>query len=330
MKHQSHLLTKYSITMDLSEKEIGCLRYIERWGTYRASDGALSMELVISRNRKYFPSIMREEDTIVKSFNMQNLPQADAMLVFGYPRVVAYAAEIAVRHRDMYGDYPELFAIGDGRGMFSQRQEMDKWIPKQLTDLGFPQKWAFKNSSSHAEKNRAYTADANVLILSCSIRLRRRLKVLVITGAGCSMSAAQELISLMPHTDFFIFETPQPRERIFDSEKFSPKSYGVDALLAQVVRCRLNADKMKLPIEKLLGLPRTGFIQDLLFRGYAGYFVSDEMWKCIGINPVEGAKLHKERIADLQRFIRPRCFEKQTKRLLDEIRKNLTKKALIV
>lgn len=316
--------------MDLSEKEIRCLRYIERWGTYRASKGALSMEKVISRDRKYFPSIMREEDTKVVSFAMKNIPQADAMLVFGYPRVVAYAAEIAVRHRDMYGDYPELFSVGDGRGMFSQRQAMDKWIPKQLTDLGFPQKWAFKNCSSHAEKNRAYTADANVLILSCSIRLHRRLKVLVITSAGCSMSAAQELISLMPHTDFFIFETPQPRERIFDSEKFSPESYGVDALLAQVVRCRLNANKMSLPIEKLLNIPRTKFVQDLLFRGYAGCFVSDEMWKCIGINPAEGARLHKERVADLQRVIRPRIFEKQTRCLLDEIRKDLAKKGLIV
>lgn len=316
--------------MELSGKDLGYLRYIERWATYRASDGALSMEQVISRDRKYFSSILSEDDTKVKSFGMRNIPQADAMLVFGYPRVLAYAAEIALRHREAYGDYPELFSVGDGRGMFSQRQAMDKWIPQQLAALGFSQKWAFKNCCSHAQKNRAYTVDANVMIVKYSMAVHRRLKVLVITGAGCSMSAAQELVSLMPHTDFLIFEVPQPSNRIFDSEAFSPRSYGVDALLAQVVRCRLNADKMALPIEKLLNIPRAGFVRDMLLKGYAGCFVSDEMWNCVGINPVQGTELYKERVANLQRTVRPNRFQKQVTKLLDEIRKRLAKEGLVI
>lgn len=316
--------------MDLSGKELGSLRFIERWATYKASDGALSMEQVITRDRRYFSSILSEEDTKVSSFNMENIPEADAMLVFGYPRVLAYAAEIAVRYRDKYGDYPELFSVSDGCDALAQWQEMDKWIPQQLTVLGFPAKWAFKNCRSHAEKIRAYTTEANILLQPFSLKLRRRPKVLVVTNAGCSMSAAQELISAMPHTDFLIFETPRLQERIFDNEKLSKGSYGVDVLLAQVARCRLNGRKVGLPIEKLLNFPRMNRVRDLLYRGYAGCFVSKDMWKCVGITPAYGIRLHQARIDGLQSIICPKRIEKQTRRLLDTVSQSLEKKGLII
>ena len=316
--------------MKLSGRDFAYLRYIERWATYKASEGALSLRKVIHEdNGRYFSSILREDDTIVHSFNINNLPKADGMLILGYPKVLAYAAEVAVKYREKYGEYPELFSVGDGRGMFAQRRQMDKWFAQQLVALGFPSKWAFKNCCSHTQKNRDYIADVQ-RHLAPRIPLSRRLKILLVTGAGCSLCATQELSEAMPYAEFLVFETPQPAsdQRFFDSEQFAPNSYGVDILLAQVVRSRLNT--LSLPVEKLLEIPRIGFIRDLLMKGYAGCFSSDEMWECIGIDPEVGRELHQARLAQLQRLVRPIRFEKQQKRFILSIKKRFERKGLII
>lgn len=314
--------------MDITGKEFGYLRYMERWSTYRAADGALPLaEVIRADERRHFPSIMTENEAYVQSFAMKDIPEADALLVLGYPRALEYAAEIAVRYREKFGHYPELFSVGDGRGMFAQRRDMGRWFQEQLVALGFPKEWAFQNCLPHAEKNWKTTAEVNMLILRRT-SFKRRFRVLVVTSPGCSLTVAQELYSAIPHTDFLMFETPQVSERLFDHEVFSSKSYGIDLLIAQYVKARIGGNLMPLPAEKLLSIPRLGFVSALAQKGFAGCITSSEMWKILGISAERGETLHKERLAQLQTTVRPRRFEKQTEQYLEAIRKRFKKKGL--
>lgn len=318
--------------MELSGRDFARLRYAEQWLTYKASDGALSLNEVIRKdNGRYFSSILSEEDTIVKSFTFDSIPQADAMLVLGYPRVLAYAAEVAVRYRDKYGTYPELVTVGDGRGMFSQRCQMNEWFSEQLVALGFPEEWAFKNYKKQLRKNRNYIADVRLFILP-RLPVSRRFKLLVIASAGTSLCIAQELSAAMPHTDFMIFETPQSASEqvFFDHERFSFYTYGVDILLAHIVRSRINTQDVQLPVEKLLSIPSLNFVRNLLMKGYAGCFSSDEMWKYVGIEPEIGRALNQKRLAQLQRRIRPRKFAQQQAKFLEAILKRFERRGLVI
>ena len=61
--------------MNLSGKDMRHLMYMERWATYSMATGALSLEEVMLKdNGQTFSSIVRNEDMVVQSFNMKELP----------------------------------------------------------------------------------------------------------------------------------------------------------------------------------------------------------------------------------------------------------------
>ena len=317
--------------MELSGKDLRRLLYMERWATYREQEGYLSLDKVIRKDEgRYFSTILSDDDIKVKSFNMKSIPCADAILVVGSPRAVVYAAELAIRYRKNYGKYPELFCVGDGRGMFAQRINMAEWYEQQMISLGFPEDWVMKHHVRHCDKNHDVVKDVHRLIVAYTA-LMRKITVLVVTGAGYSLPLAQELCAAIPHASFNFFEVKQEElsSRLFYCEQFSPKTYAVDTLLANVIRAR-KSSMVPLPVEKLLEIPQNKIIKDLLLRGYAGCFSSPDMWKAVGINPNEGMALYKSRIAQLQTTVRPRQLEKQTELLLKRTKKSFADRGLII
>lgn len=148
--------------MNLSGKDMRHLMYMERWATYSMATGALSLEEVMLKdNGQTFSSIVRNEDMVVQSFNMKELPHANILLVLGTsPRVLAYVAEIAIRHFDKYGYYPEFVAAGDGRGMFRQRRDMATWLENMMIGLGFDKEWVKCHHVIQKNRNRDIVAEA--------------------------------------------------------------------------------------------------------------------------------------------------------------------------
>ncbi len=317
-------------TMSLQKKDILRLAYMEKWGSYSLLSGALDISEVISEDHKKgignFSTFLSEADTKVKSFGYKNIPEADIMLVWGNsPRALEYAAEIAVRYRDKYGNFPYFLAIGDGKGMYSQRREMGDWYAEKMVHLGFPEDWVmrYKQHSCGVTDDKVFELKLSVRKFGC----KHKPKVLLITGNGYSMYAAQVLVPQLPEMEFLVFETPilEQSAKLFDSEVFDINTYAVDKILANVVLSfrRDPGKQLGLPVEKLLDHPRTGIIVDLLLRGYCGYFGNSKMWKLVKIDPETGMKLYKERHAMLQQLIRPNHFSTQeavfTHRILEKM-----------
>lgn len=320
--------------MKLTAKDLRHLMYMERWASYKAEDGALSLEEIIRQDRlagrKNFSTILGDKDTVVQSFGMENIPKANVLLVFGScPRAVAYAAEIAIRHNNLYGYYPEFVAVGDGRGMFRQRVDMACWFENMMVELGFDQDWVKSHHVAELKKNRPYIAETSDKLEG--IFCLKKTRVLAVTGAGYSLRAAQELPMAMPHIEFNFFEVPQLElsARLFDNEVFASGTYAVDALLASVVCTQLPEAKITLSLEKKFSRPEMRYIGELLLRGYAGYFCKPEMWKLVGISPERGAKLHESRKAELQQ-LSPYRFQDQTRRFKECLNRSLADKGLSV
>lgn len=324
-------------TMSLNKKDILHLAYMERWGSYNISSGALDISEVISEDHKKgggnFSTFLSDDDTKVKSFGYKNIPEADIMLVWGNsPRALEYAAEIAVRYRDKYGNFPYFLAIGDGKGMYRQRCEMADWYAEKMVHLGFPEDWVMQYKQHPCE-----ITDDKVFELKISVRkfgCKHKPRVLLITGNGYSMYAAQVLVPQLPEMEFLVFETPtlEQSAKLFDSEVFDINTYAVDKILANVVLSfrRDPGKQLGLPVEKLLDHPRSSIIVDLLLRGYCGYFGNHKMWKLVKIDPETGMKLYNDRHAMLQQVIKPNHFFTQEAVFMNRILKKLEAKGLLI
>ena len=319
--------------MKLSGKDVRHLMFMERWATYSTSTGALSLERIIrADDGNNFSSILGKEDIYVRSFDMKNIPKANILLVFGVaPRAIAYAAEIAIRHFDQYGYYPEFVAAGDGRGMFKHRVDMATWFENMMIALGFDKEWIKLHHISQREKNRDMVAEIKQKI--DGIFCRKKPVVLAVTDGGNSLCIAQKLPVAMQNIDFCFFEPKQLdiKARLFDGEVFDQKCYAVDKLLANVVLSQIiKKDVLPLPIEKKLYRPENRYIRDLVLRGYAGFFNNPQMFLFVEILPSVGHNLYKERVVQLQEVSRLCSMREQTKILLWRINRSLADKGLVI
>lgn len=280
----------------ISNSDMFRLIRMERWATYTAEQ-PLSMEnLIAADNGKNFSSILSQKEMQAASCGMDNIPQVDVMLVFGEALSVAkYAAEVAIRHKMRYGRYPAFATCGDsfeaGRMQHTSPAEC---YEKVMLGVGFAEEWVMKYHSKEGgdEYNKLY----EIMPL---IPRQGKLKVLVLTGAGHSLTAAQSMIPIFPEIDFCFFETPPVTlgKRSFESEKLDFSGYGADALLYNIIQARMIRGPQVLPLSGNL-MTTAPCRKDILFflkKGFALYCDSPRIWKYLSFDPQEGQKLYLNR-----------------------------------
>ncbi len=311
--------------MALTEVEINLLMQAEKWLNYSTATGAVSLEEVMRKDAgEHFSTMLSEKDMLIPSFGMNNIPKANVLLVLGTnPRVVAYAAEIVLRHRDKYGYMPELVTAGDGCGTFKQRKAMAKCFVNAMLQLGFDEDWVTCNHIKIAG-NRDYVEEITEKL--AGIFCRNKQKVLVVMNDN--LLAVQELSANILTADFIFFEMPQVKyeERVFNAELFSEDTFAVDTLIAKAIEVQLSrGSRIPLSIEKKFSRPRKSFLRKLVLMGYAGGMTKYAMAKFLNLSEKKVAELRVERLSQLHS---QSAEDFDMSRFIKKVKKDLKEKGL--
>ena len=251
--------------MELSNHELRMLAQIENWCTYRQSDGALMA----------FNSLSGRVEPI-RSFNLDNIPEFDAVLLFGgNPRPVKYAALIMHYFKMKYGHYPEFLTIGGApnKGQAFSKPE-NECYEEMMISLGFPEDFILKNhifSDSHSTCENI--AEIEQVIQNSGVLMQLdRPRIAVVTYSGYSLRAAQELGLALSDYELLFFETPSytQDEALFVSEKY--QGYRIDILLASAWHSmnRHSWETERLPLSeiKMKTAPNYAVLHYFAARGY--------------------------------------------------------------
>lgn len=316
--------------MELTRADFRHLLEMERWCTYDKKIPLSMLEVIqndLRNGGRNFSRFVNEETAIVESFTVDNIPEADVLLVWSKtPRSLEYAAEISAKYRKKYGVYPEFVAITSPHTFIDTTVEAN-WFEQSMIKLGFSKDWVLKNHTGNcmmAESESIYEISRVVRSIHC----KAKPKVLVVTGSGFSVKAAQRLPIMLPHIDFSFFEVPQLdfSARLFDCEVFSPETYAVDLLIANVIDVQLRkaGEKIPLSIEKRFERPEVSWLKELVLKGYCG-FLRSEMWKFLGLDYNRGMMQSAKRREQLASYNDPLNFDEQCKVLIKRISKKIRK-----
>ena len=277
--------------MKLSNKDLQLITEIENWCTYRQSDGALMA---------YNSMSGRLEP--IRSFNLDNIPEFDALLLFGgNPRPVKYAALIMHYFKEKFGYYPEFLTIGGApnKGQAYSKPE-NRFYEEMMMELGFPPKNILKNhiySGSRSTKENIVEIKQLVqrnLLLS----RRSRPRIAVVTTVGYSLRAAQELGLALSDYELLFFEIPSysQDEALFVSEKY--EGYRIDILLASAWHSMneqsWNIERLPLSQTKMQFAPKKEDLRHLAEKGYT-FYMYPNMLEDLGFNNQEIYQMRNKR-----------------------------------
>ena len=265
---------------------------MENWATYRESEGALM---------SYNSMSGRLEP--VTSFNLDTIPEFDALLLFGgMIRSVKYAAQIMYLFNHKFGYYPEFLTVG---AQSNKNEVLSVDINVLYEDLmlrfGFPEKVIMANHfQSTSTSTKGYIEDIKSCVSrNTSLRMIDRPRIAVVTGSAYSLRAAQELAYKLPDYEFCFFETPliPEEERIFDYEKLD-EGFGVDIVIANcwhsMNEASYGSERLSLSSSKLLLAPKREDVRHFVERGYT-LFMFPDILEEFGFNATEVYQMRNER-----------------------------------
>ncbi len=260
--------------MKLTEKDVLLLAQIENWCTYRQLNG----EVLAFNSLSGRPEPLR-------SFNLDYIPEFDALLLFGgNPRPVKYAALIMHYFKEKFKHYPEFLTVGGApnKGQSALKPE-NECYEEMMIRLGFPSEVILKNhhiSNSHSTKENI-SEIVKLVHGSESLARLARPRIAVVTTAGYSLRAAQELGLALSDYELLFFETPatpQP-ESLFVSELYD--GYKIDILLASAWHSMnmqsWEVERLPLSPKKMASAPNYDDIHDLVAKGYCFYMYPNMM-----------------------------------------------------
>lgn len=289
---------KTSKAMALTNAEVQEILAIKKWGTYR-------QEFPIS-----YPSSLNGAPVTVGSFGIDNLPKLDVLLIFGgYPRIIKHAGEIIMKYDQKYPqpENPELefgfLGYKPNKGQDTPGSEAQIYA-MLMEQLGFDSKRVRKNLiKTFATDTLGHVAEIKQIIRN-SDRLSRLdcPRIGLVTEAGYSQVAVQQLAFALRELQFYVFETPiTPLSRCtFDVEDIE-NGYGVDVLLASVLNTLMDWNNTKFPLskEKLEAFPnKEGIIATVrkyFLKGYAFYLPYPEQWELMGVSKIDALPLVNSR-----------------------------------
>ena len=273
---------------------------MENWGTYRQTDGPLQV----------YNYQERQIETLA-SFGLDDIPRADALLLFdSHFRAAGYAAEIVMRHEQKYGNKPEFLTCGGHSNKGASANDgktQAEWYEHMFLSWGFDEEWVLKNHiNSQSTSNRMNIREIRrMLICSPVLNKIRRPDILVVTGCGYTLRAAQELGFAFPDCRLHFYETPVTPvdKRYFDYEAFNGNGigWGIDTVLATMLHCMRfwGTERLALPPEKAKKAPDVNMIRQILLNGYALYYPSPDMWEYLDVNSRQGLALCRQRRLEL-------------------------------
>lgn len=312
---------------NLTNEEVALLLKMEKGATYSVLRNPLSMEPMITADKgRNFSTILSHEDMFVPSCNAINIPQVDAMLVWGESlSITRYAAEAALRHREKYGVYPAFLTCG---GVFNsgwlQGKTKAKCYEDIMQELGFDHDWVMQY---HSTERINVTDTLNAAV--AHVPHRGKLMVLAITAAGHSLLAAQTIVPIFPQIKFCFFETPsiKPEQRCLDSDILGPEGYAADMIIGNIIRARMMKypEGLRLLVESRLALAGKSDLLYFINKGYAMNCNDIKIWKYFNIKPARGAKLSAQRYVDLYTKERdPRIELQKIRTMIDDIKHDLS------
>lgn len=277
--------------MNLSDKDVQAIEQIEKWCTYRQDDGALMA----------FNSMSGRLEPI-RSFNLDNIPEFDAMLLFGgNPRPVKYAALVMYNFKKNFGYYPEFLTVGGApnKGQSFSKPE-NEYYEEMMVKLRFPLPFILKNhqSSTSRSTKENITEIKHIIQKSRSLSALERPRIAIVTTAGYSLRAAQELGLALSDYELLFFETPSTsqEEALFISEKLD--GYKIDILLASAWHSmnRQSWENERLPLSenKMKSAPSYALLHDLVAKGYT-FYMYPNMLESLGFNAQEIYQMRNRR-----------------------------------
>lgn len=276
---------------ELSNAEMRVLEQIENWCTYRQSDGALMA---------YNSMSGRLEP--IRSFSLDNIPEIDALLLFGgNPRPVKYAALIMHGFKEKFGYYPEFLTIGGApnKGQAFSKPENDRYEDMML-ELGFPQNVILKNHIfSNSRSTKENIAEIKQIVRNSeTLSWLDRPRIAVVTYAGYSLRAAQELGLALSDYELIFFETPSysQEEAMFVSERYV--GYRIDILLASAWHSMnpqsWNVERLPLCQAKMQFAPCKENLRRFAEAGYT-FYMYPNMLEDLGFNAQEVYQMRNKR-----------------------------------
>lgn len=275
----------------METKDLELIFQIENWCTYRQKDGALMA---------YNSMSGRLEP--IRSFSLNDIPEFDALLLFGgSPRPVKYAALVLYYFKQKFGRYPEFLTVGGApnKGQAFSKPENERYEDMMMT-LGFPENVILKNHMFCDSRSTRENIVEIKKVVQNSVALSQldRPRIAVVTTAGYSLRAAQELGLFLSDFELLFFEIPpfRPEEALFVSEKLD--GYKIDILIASAwhsMNCQSwDIERLPLSIGKIKSAPTFVQLRNLAAQGYNFYMYSN-MLDNLGFNTQEIYQMRNQR-----------------------------------
>ncbi len=223
----------------------------------------------------------------VATFNKDNLPQFDALLVIGgFPRPIYHAALVLRAYEKKFGNLPEFMTVGkhNARGQRIPASEVEM-TEQAMVKLGFDKDYIMKN---HIEPTgceiNGNVEDIRTIVRRSSVMNRKdQPQIAVISEHGVLLNLAQTLSFKISDYEFLYYETPQTpeKERTFVCERFD--GYFTDIIIAAAFNSqrRWNLDRLGLSDSKINQMPSFDVIRKYVDKGYA-FYMSPAMLRDLG------------------------------------------------
>ena len=221
------------------------------------------------------------------TFDLDNLPRIDALLVIGgYPRPIYHAAMILRSYRKKYGMLPEFMTVGKHsiRGQIMGGTDADV-TEQAMIKLGFDRDYILKNhlEPSGCEINGLVEDIRTIVRRSFGLNWQDQPRIAVVSEYGVMLNLAQMLSFRISDYEFLYYETPQTpeEERMFLYERFD--GYWVDLIIAAAFDShrRWDSERLAPSNSKMLEIPTFDTIRKYVEKGYV-YYMSPSMLRDLG------------------------------------------------
>ncbi len=211
------------------------------------------------------------------TFNLDNFPKFDAVLVIGgYPRAIYHASMVLKAYRKKYGMYPEFMTVGKhslkGPVLPLSEAEMTE---RAMIGIGFNKDYVMRNhlEPTGCEINGIVDDIRAIVRRSFVMSQKTQLRIAVISECGLMLNLAQMLSFRISDYEFWYYETPltPESERVFLYERFD--GYWVDIIIATAFNSqrRWDSERLSPSDSKMQEMPSFDTIRRYIDKGYAFY-----------------------------------------------------------
>ena len=223
----------------------------------------------------------------VATFDLNNLPRFDALLVIGgYPRPIYHATVVLQAYLKKYGELPEFMTVGKHsiRGQILSASEAEM-TERAMIEIGFDRKYIMQNHLEPTGCEINGIVDDIRAIVRRSIVMNRKdqPQIAVISEYGTLLNLAQMLSFRISDYEFLYYETPQTpeEERCFLYERFDGCWVYIIIAAAFDSQRRWDLERLAPSSSKMHEIPSFDTIRRYVDKGYV-FYMSPSMLRDLG------------------------------------------------